>query len=113
MFFSVLFVATSALDPIISFDNMPITITGLMQLFVPSIAPLGIVWAIFHTWGGLINDKVFNFTMYGAFATIILSGIGSLIIASIPNPKFRFSLFTSGLMVGVHSFVIGLFLTIL
>jgi len=116
MFFSILYVAASALDPILTFDSAPIKGRGLMQLFIPSLAPLIIAWLISILGGGFSHNtavSVFNPAMYGALAIILFSAVGSLIITSFAKVKFRFSLFVSGIMVGIHSLVIGILLLML
>lgn len=113
MIFSILFVAMSALDPILTFDSKPVTKKDLAQLFIPGLTPYVLAWVIFYFLGGFISDATFNVAMWGAIVIILLSAVGSLIISSIPNTKFRFNMLTSGMIVGVHSIALGLFLMML
>jgi len=115
MLFSILFAAMAALDPKLTFDKEPVSVTtkDLAQLLIPSLTPFILAWIVFYSFGGFMSDVAFNISMYGAFAIILLSAIGSLSIASNPNTEFRFSMLVSGLMVGVHSAALGLFLMIL
>jgi hypothetical protein len=108
MLFVIFFVAASALDTILTFDNKPPTKKDYILLFTPSLAPFILAWGI-----GSSSIITFGVALWGAVAIILSSGIGSLLIVSNPNTEFRFNMFTSGVIVGIHSIALGLFLLIL
>jgi len=113
MLFTIFFVAASALDPKLTFDSKPPTKKDLFQLLAPSLTPFILAWVVFSFLGSFTGELAFNITMWGAVIIILLSAVGSLLIVSNPNTEFRFSMFASGAIVGIHSIALGLFLMVL
>lgn len=116
MSLSPLFVAFSALDPIIGFDHDSLTSKDVAQVFIPSFAPLVIILIIRYSGGAFttaITASVINLVMGAAIMAILLSAISVMVVSSFKSIRFRLSLLATGVIVGIHSLIIGLLILML
>jgi len=116
MSLSPLFVAFSAFDPIIGFEAKSITKKDVAQVFVPSFAPLLIIVPIRYlgvSFSIALSETLFSAILSIAFVLIVLSAGSALVVSSFADLRFRLNLLVSGVCVGIHSFVIGLFILML
>jgi hypothetical protein len=110
MFLSPLFVAFSAVDPIIGFEKEPIKTKDLVQLFSFSFLPLIFALLVKYFGSEIPANTILVFfkpVMVAAFIVILLSAASALSVSSFADIKFRLSLPISGIIVGIHSFVVG------
>jgi hypothetical protein len=116
MSLSPLFVAFSAFDPLIGFENIPITSKDIIKVFIPGFMPLLVVLIVRYSVGGFTVDvasSVFSYIMGSALLLIAISAGSALITSSFANVRFRMNLLLSGVMLGIHSMLIGLLILML
>lgn len=115
MCLSPLFVVFSAIDPIIGFEGIRPTRKDLALLFAFSYIPLFFALLIAYfavDFSSFTSMSVFRFSLVLAFLGLTLSAAGSLAISSFTDIRFKLSLPMSGLLIGLHSIVLGLFILI-
>lgn len=110
MAFSLLYVAYSAFDPIISFEERDITWKDYGKTFGPAYFLL-IPMMLFKFMGAEIpleSTRIwFNWVMFAALALNLLSAFIA-IMASMRDYSYRLPLIGSGLWIGFHAIVLGL-----
>ncbi len=116
MFLSPLFVVFSAIDPIIGFEGRQPTRKEWALLLTFSFAPLLFSLLIRYGVGGFpvaTRESMFNISMSVALLGIAFSAASSLWVSSCKGIRFKLSVPVSALLIGMYSFIIGLFIWML
>lgn len=110
MAFSLVYVCFSAFDPIVSFEKRKVERSEYAQVFGPPyillIAALVFKYMGFHAMETEISHW-FNWVMAGALFINMFSAI-AVILITMKDSKYHFSMIANGLWVGFHATVIAL-----
>jgi hypothetical protein len=116
MLTSPLFIGFSAFDPIIGFEKKRLSRKDYSLVFVPSFLPLVIAIIIKFAFGCFQVVTIrnnFNLVMTIASIVIVIGSGIAVVVSSIAKTKFRLSLAISGILMALHSIVIGFLILML